>query len=366
MSPAKIHRHHNASAHAKTLLITHPPMMHIDLAKWADLIVIAPATASIIGKLSAGFADDLLTTICLATTEKILLAPAMNKNMWENAIVQDNINRIRKHGYEVLQPAVGEQACGDYGEGRMQEPQEIVNTILNHNNNAPLRGKTVLITAGPTIESIDPVRFISNHSSGKMGYAMAEACTELSATVIMVSGPTALQKPTVDHFISVKSADEMYHAVMNNISKADIFIGCAAVSDFMPAEIIDHKIKKTSSDFLLALVQTKDILSDVASLPKKPFTVGFSLETESAINNAKNKLIKKKLDVIVTNQVTEHVTPFNSDENEVIFINKELQATEIKKNSKKYIAKEIMALLCAEYFLNINFHEGKNAGETPA
>lgn len=327
----------------------HSPMMHIDLARWADLILIAPATASIIAKLSSGFADDLLTTTCLATTAKILLAPAMNKMMLENIFVQENIIRLKKNGFEILHPNSGEQACGDYGEGRMQEPNEIVNHIINKNN-APLNGKTVLITAGPTVEPIDPVRFISNYSSGKMGYCLAEICYELGAKVILISGPTALSKPTTHHFIAITTADEMHQAVMNNISHADIFIGCAAVADYKPKKTVDHKIKKLSEDFALELTKTKDIVADVASLPEKPFTVGFCLETDAMIENAKSKLIKKRLDAIVANQVCASDTPFNSDDNAVTFISKELCVTKVEKDSKKNIARKIMALICAEYF----------------
>lgn len=342
---------------------THSPMMHIDLARWADLILIAPATASIIGKLSAGFADDLLTTVCLAVTANVLLAPAMNKNMFENVFVKKNIIRLKKYGFEILDPGMGEQACGDYGEGRMQLPEEIVNHIMNKNN-APLNGKTVLITAGPTVEPIDPVRFISNHSSGKMGYCLAEACYELGARVILISGPTALSKPTTHHFIAITTADEMYQAVMNNISHADIFIGCAAVADYKPNKVVDHKIKKSSDELTLKLTKTKDMVADVANLPEKPFTVGFSLETNSMIENSKNKLVKKQLDAMVANQVCASNTPFNSDENEVTFISKELCITKIEKDSKKNIAKKIMDIICTEYFLHVNRCEGQSATQT--
>ncbi|EKD91573.1 MAG: Phosphopantothenoylcysteine decarboxylase / Phosphopantothenoylcysteine synthetase [uncultured bacterium] len=338
----------------------HSPMMHIDLARWADIILIAPATASIIGKLSAGFADDLLTTACLATTAKIVLAPAMNKNMLENVFVKENIIRLKKHGVEILDADTGEQACGDYGEGRMQSPEKIVNHIINKNN-SPLNGKTVLITAGPTVEPIDPVRFISNYSSGKMGYCLAETCYELGAKVILISGLTALSKPTAHHFISITTADEMHQAVMSNISHADIFIGCAAVADYKSKKIVGHKIKKSSDDFTLELTKTKDIVADVASLLKKPFTVGFCLETDSMIENAKSKLIKKRLDAIVANQVRASDIPFNSDENEVTFISKELSVTKIERDSKKNIARKIMALVCAEYFLHANHCESQNA-----
>lgn len=328
----------------------HAPMMHIDLARWADLILIAPATASIIGKLSAGFADDLLTTICLATTAKIILAPAMNKNMLENVFVKNNIAQLQKNGVDILHADNGEQACGDYGEGRMQEPAAIVNHIINKNN-AQLKGKTVLITAGPTVEPIDPVRFISNHSSGKMGYCLAQSGYELGATVILISGPTALPKPTQHHFIAITTADEMHQAVMQNISHADIFISCAAVADYTPNKIAEHKIKKSSDLFSLELIKTKDILADVARLQKKPFIVGFSLETDSMIENAKNKLIQKQLDAIIANQVHAKDTPFNSDDNAVIFISKASCVTKLEKDSKKNIAEKIMALVCEEYFL---------------
>ncbi len=331
----------------------HPPMMHIDLAKWADIILIAPATASIIGKITAGLADDLLTTTCLATNAKIALAPSMNKVMWENVFVKNNINQLKNNGYEIYYPDSGEQACGDIGEGRMQEPQKIVDKLIKKNN-LLLSGKTVLITAGPTIEPIDPVRFISNYSSGKMGYCLAETCYELGAKVVLISGPTALPKPQINHFISVKTSDEMSQAVMENVSEADIFIGCAAVADYKPKTIVDQKIKKLSSEFSLELIKTKDILADIANLSKKPFTVGFCLETDDMIENAKSKLIKKELDAIVANQISIAATPFNTDDNEVTFISKEMHITNIEKDSKKNISKKIMALICVEYFLVID------------
>ena len=338
---------------------SHPPMMHIDLVKWADIILIAPATASILGKITAGLADDLLTTTCLATNAEIVLAPAMNKAMWENVFVKNNINILKNNGYEIYYPDSGEQACGDIGEGRMQEPQKIVDQLINKNN-LLLSGKTVLITAGPTIEPIDPVRFISNHSSGKMGYCLAETCYELGAKVILISGPTALPKPQVNHFIPIKTSDEMYQTVMGNVSKADIFIGCAAVADYTSKTIADRKIKKLSAEFSLELIKTKDILADVANLSKKPFTVGFCLETDIMIENAKSKLIKKQLDAIIANQISIAATPFNADNNEVTFISKEMRVTHIEKDTKKNASRKIMALVCTEYFLRTNDSEIKH------
>ncbi len=330
----------------------HAPMLHIELAKWADLILIAPATASVIGKLSAGLADDLLTTVCLATEATIIVAPAMNKIMWENAFVQDNISRLKNHHIKIIDPESGEQACGDIGEGRMQEPEIIVDYILNfNNNNKILLGKTILITAGPTLEPIDPVRFISNHSSGKMGYALAQACIELGATVILISGPTALSKPAVQDFIQITTADEMYQAVMNNSARADILIAAAAVADYRPKNLSLNKIKKISQNYSLELVQTKDILLHIANLSKKPFTVGFALETDSLIENAKSKLNKKNLDIIIANQATATETPFNADISEVILISKKLGEIKISKDTKKNIAKKIMGLVCEAYFL---------------
>ncbi len=328
--------------------LNHPPMMHIDLAKWADIILIAPATASIIAKIASGFADDLLTNVCLATTAKILLAPAMNKYMWVNLFVQRNINLLEKNNYGILQPDAGEQACGDYGEGRMQVPQKIVDHIIQMDVK-PLCGKTVMITAGPTIESIDPVRFISNHSSGKMGYALAKSCYQLGARVILISGPTALSEPMVHQFISVKSADDMHQAVMENISQVDIFIGSAAVADYKPKIKTNHKIKKSNPEIILELTKTKDIIFEVATLSKKPFTVGFCLETNTMIEYAKDKLIRKNLDAIIANQISCSTTPFNSDENEVTFITNKLCVTHINKDTKKNIARKIMALVCGEY-----------------
>ena len=323
-----------------------PPMTHIELAKWADIILIAPATASCLARLATGLADDLLTTTYLASTANIIIAPAMNKHMWAHPAVAHNLKQLKSYGITILDPDTGTQACGDYGEGRLLEPQTIVDVILK--KNTLLTGKKVVITAGPTLEPIDPVRFISNHSSGKMGYALAEAAILLGAHVILISGPTTLEKPRVANFISVTTADSMHAAVMNHSADADVFISCAAVADYKPTTVNSHKIKKSDQHLSLELTKTIDIVSDVAKLANKPFTIGFALESESLLANAGTKLVTKKLDMIIANQITADTTPFNSDDIEVVIISRKQGEMHIKRDTKKSMAVKIMDLICEE------------------
>lgn len=283
-------------------------MGHIELARWADVVLVAPATAELMSRLAAGSAVDLLTTLCLATEAPLVVAPAMNRVMWANPAVGENRDKLAARGVRFLGPGSGDQACGELGEGRMLEPREIAQATLRIVRGlgappSPLAGKTVLVTAGPTREAIDPVRFVSNHSSGRMGYALAEAVAEAGARVILVSGPVALPAPAgVDRY-TVESAQEMFAETHRHIDDADVFIGAAAVSDYRPAAAREHKIKKTEAELHIDLVRCPDTLSSVAALQDGPFTVGFAAETERLREHALDKLNRKNLDMIVANQV---------------------------------------------------------------
>jgi phosphopantothenoylcysteine decarboxylase / phosphopantothenate---cysteine ligase len=293
-------------------------MDHIALTRWADAILIAPGTADFMAKLAHGFADDILSTLCLAATVPIILAPAMNKYMWENQATQLNKQQLQKLGIHLIGPDVGSQACGDIGLGRMEDIDSIVQSL--HQILVPridLTGLRLLITAGPTQEPIDPVRFISNHSSGKMGYALAQAAVLAGAKVVLITGPSALT--TVQHVekVSVNTAQEMYDAVMARVTACDIFIGVAAVADYHCVSISSQKIKKNEANLTLTLKRTPDILQAVANLEHPPFTVGFAAETENMLENARVKLQKKNVNVIVANDVAQSDLGFNVDENRV-------------------------------------------------
>ena len=290
-------------------------MGHIELAKWADLLLIAPATANTIAKLAHGLADDLLTTLALATTAPIHLAPAMNQQMWRAPATQENLTILTKRNVSFIGPDQGEQACGDVGPGRMIEPEEIAALLDKQPGNQALAGKKLIITAGPTREHIDPVRYMSNHSSGKMGYAIAEAALKLGAEVCLVSGPVNLTAPAQVSLHKVNTAEEMLNAVMAEVQDCDIFIGCAAVADYKPTQAVDHKIKKSNIELTLTFVRNPDILASVAALPEPPFTVGFAAETQNVAQYAKDKLVRKKLDLIAANDVSRSDIGFNSDEN---------------------------------------------------
>ncbi len=321
---------------------------HISLARWADQIIIAPATANILAKLATGIADDLLTTLCIATDKPIALAPAMNRLMWKNDTTQENLNKLLENGYQLISPEAGEQACGEVGIGRMAEPENIV-TWLDKQFPTPLKGKTIVITAGPTIERIDPVRFISNDSSGKMGYAIAEKATELGATVILISGKTALETPTGVKRINVESAKDMLNAVMDNISRADWFIATAAVSDYTVAEPAIQKMKKTGDEGLtLTLVQNPDILKTVCQLADKPFCIGFAAETENVIENAKAKRLRKGADLIAANDVSDKNIGFNSDSNAITLIGKDSYQNNFSIMTKSELAKQLL-LVALDY-----------------
>jgi len=278
-------------------------MPHIELSREADAILIAPDSAEFVAKLLHGRADDLLSTLCLARDCPLLIAPAMNKQMWENPATQRNIAQLKADNISVFGPGNGEQACGETGDGRMLEPEELFTLVNAHFTPKVLAGKKILITAGATIEMIDPVRGITNLSSGKMGYAIAQVAADMGATVTLVSGATALPKPINVSTISTLSADAMYQAVMQNIQTQDIFISVAAVADYSPVETANQKIKKSIDSLTLTLMRNKDILAEVANLPNAPFCVGFAAETEDLLNLAEQKRQAKKLPLLVANLV---------------------------------------------------------------
>lgn len=281
-------------------------MGHIELAKWADVVLIAPASADFIARLTVGMANDLLSTICLATSAPIFLAPAMNQQMYRQAITQQNLTALLSRGIQLIGPNSGEQACGDVGAGRMSEPSEIFTALCHHFTvQQDLLGIHVAITAGPTREAIDPVRYLSNHSSGKMGFAIAEAFAKRGAKVTLIAGPVNLTASSNIHRINVTSAQEMWQAALESAVKNHIFIGCAAVADYRIADVADQKIKKSAEEMTLKLVKNPDIIADVAHLTeKRPFTVGFAAETQNVADYAKDKLTRKNLDMICANDVS--------------------------------------------------------------
>ncbi|RZM78058.1 bifunctional phosphopantothenoylcysteine decarboxylase/phosphopantothenate--cysteine ligase CoaBC [Pseudoalteromonas rubra] len=293
-------------------------MGHIELAKWADLVLVAPASSNIIAKMAAGIADDLLTTLLLATPAKVAIAPAMNQQMYAHPATQANLSTLANREVAVWGPGQGEQACGDVGKGRMLEPHELVALALGAlTPEAPLlAGKTVTITAGPTREALDPVRYISNHSSGKMGYALAEAALALGAHVHLISGPVALTPPPGCDVHMVSSALDMHQAAMKLAPNSDVFIGCAAVADYRAADIAEQKIKKQGDEITLTLVKNPDIIADVAALTaQRPYTVGFAAETQDVAQYAQGKLKNKGLDMICANDVSQAGIGFNANDN---------------------------------------------------
>lgn len=295
-------------------------MPHIELSRDADAILIAPASADFIAKLAHGFANDLLSTLCLARECPLLVAPAMNKQMWENPATQRNIAQIRQDQIKVLGPAAGEQACGEVGLGRMLEPDELLEAIEAHFTPALLKGKKILITAGATLEMIDPVRGITNLSSGKMGYAIARTAANMGAEVTLVSGISQLKPPIMANTLFTQSADEMYQAVMKHIINQDIFISVAAVADYSPVSASSQKIKKSEDTLTLELKRNKDILAYVASLPNAPYCVGFAAETEHVIEYAKQKRIAKKIPMIIANHA---ISTMGKDVNQVTIIDEQ-------------------------------------------
>ena len=295
-------------------------MGHIELAKWADLVLLAPATADLIARMTAGMGNDLLTTLVLATDAPVAVSPAMNQQMYSNPATQENIATLKRRGCEIWGPAAGEQACGDVGMGRMLEPMQLVHRCEDFFQPKPLAGRSVLITAGPTREAIDPVRYITNHSSGKMGYALAEAAAKQGATVTLISGPVSLVTPNKVNRIDVDSAQQMFDAVSANAAQHDIFISCAAVADYRPESIADQKLKKVDGkdDMTIQMVKNPDIVASVASMTEgRPFTVGFAAETQDVEKYARGKLKRKNLDMICANDVSVEGQGFNSSSNEL-------------------------------------------------
>lgn len=322
-------------------------MSHIELARWADLVLVAPATADFLARLAHGLADDLLTTLCLATTAQVAVAPAMNRQMWLNAATQDNIAVLRSRAIVIHGPGSGEQACGETGEGRMLEPQELADLTTVAPAGGSLAGRRVVITAGPTRERIDPVRFISNRSSGKMGFAMARAARAAGADVVLVAGPVALDTPRGVRRIDVDDAEQMLRATLEQIAGADIFIATAAVADYRPAQPASRKIKKTSESLDLAMQRTTDILATVAARADRPFVVGFAAETDSVEQYARQKLLKKKLDMIAANEVG-HDKVFEKDDNALLVLWR-TGRRELPQASKSALAEQLVALI-AEVF----------------
>lgn len=319
-------------------------MGHIQLARWADLVLIAPATADFIARLSQGIGNDLLTSICLATAAPIAIAPAMNQGMWHNQATQANLDTLIKRKIAVFGPADGIQACGDIGAGRMLEPLQLVDAAASLFISGSLAGKKVVITAGPTREALDPVRYLSNYSSGKMGYALAQAAAEAGAETILISGPTQLAAPARVRRIDVVSAEQMHSASQQEAQGCDLFIAAAAVADYRPAQIATQKMKKNDSDSLtLTLIKNPDIVASIAALNPKPFTVGFAAESENLLEYARAKLARKNLDLVVANNISDSNIGFNSDDNAVTLIEKNA-TTEINQRSKQQLARELIAL----------------------
>tara|TARA_B100000900_G_scaffold97023_1_gene80105 strand:- start:1252 stop:2463 length:1212 start_codon:yes stop_codon:yes gene_type:complete len=318
-------------------------MGHIELAKWADGILIAPATANTIARLSSGRGDDLLSTVTLAFDGPISVAPAMNQAMWRDERTQENLKKLIDQDFGICGPGSGEQACGDVGLGRMLEPLDIINMFSLSFNEGSLSGKKILITAGPTQEPIDPVRFITNRSSGKMGYSLVEAALESGANVTLISGPVNIEPPSNCNFVSIKTAKEMYDAVMHHISGMDVYIGTAAVSDYSPAKASDSKIKKdgSNSPMVLELKENEDILKSVSELEQRPYVVGFAAETNDLIKNAEKKLSNKNLDLIIANDVSNKEIGFDSDDNEVTLIT-EKEKYLIERQNKRKVSKKII------------------------
>ena len=323
-------------------------MGHINLARWADLLLVAPATANVIAKFSHGLADDLLSTIYLAATCPVYIAPAMNQAMWLKPVTRENIERLKIHGTIIMGPEQGEQACGETGPGRMLEPGEICRGIEANTIPGLLQGKSVLISAGPTREPLDPVRYITNRSSGKMGYALVQAVLDAGGKVTLVSGPVTLPKPKNVDLIQVETASEMFEAVIGLAESHDIYIGTAAVADYSPVDVKQEKIKKLDSKSCIKLHRTKDILAEVAALNNRPFTIGFAAETHEVEKYAKNKLERKNLDMIAANLVGQGTGGFDSDQNALQVLWHGGQQ-ELKMAKKTRLARQLLELIAEKF-----------------
>lgn len=321
-------------------------IQHISLAKKADLIAVIPATANIIGKVANGIADDLLSTTIMATNAPVIFAAAMNTNMYSNSIVQDNISKLQNYGYKFIKPTSGRLACGDEGEGKLADTEiiaEYIDSMLYDKKD--LSGKKVLVTAGPTIASIDPVRYITNRSSGKMGYAIAEEARDRGAEVTLVSGATSLKAPFGVNLINVKTNAEMFDNVLENFNDQDIIIKAAAVADYKPKQYSDKKIKKAADEFELTLMKDSDILKKLGELKKHQVLVGFAAESNDLLQNAEKKLKNKNLDYIVANDITASDTGFASDDNKVTILNRDGRTISLEKMSKRQVARKLFDLI---------------------
>ncbi|MCC5861008.1 MAG: bifunctional phosphopantothenoylcysteine decarboxylase/phosphopantothenate--cysteine ligase CoaBC [Gammaproteobacteria bacterium] len=318
-------------------------MGHIELARWADCVLIAPATAQCLARLAHGLADDLLSTLCLATDAPVYLAPAMNRLMWAHPATRANCEVLAARGVTLLGPGIGDQACGETGPGRMLEPQALVAAVLK-DPAGPLAGRTVMITAGPTREPIDPVRYLTNRSSGKMGFALAAAAREAGARVVLVTGPVALATPPGVERVDVETAAELHEAVHRRVGDCDIFIGAAAVADYRPREYAGEKIKKRDATLTLTLDRSPDVLASVAALASRPFTVGFAAETCEVERHAREKLARKQLDMIVANQVGPG-RAFDTEDNELLVLWPEEGCQVFARAPKRELAEALIALI---------------------
>jgi phosphopantothenoylcysteine decarboxylase/phosphopantothenate--cysteine ligase len=325
-------------------------MGHIELARWAELVLIAPGSADFLARLAHGLADDLLTTLCLASAAPIAVAPAMNQQMWSSAATRSNVELLARRGVHLLGPGVGDQACGEQGPGRMLEPMQIVTALAGLlTRSSALKGRRVLVTAGPTRECIDPVRFVSNRSSGKMGYAVAQAMYDVGAEVVLVSGPVALATPAGVRRVDVESCEQMYLAVQRELLGTDIFIGTAAVADYRPVVCAEQKIKKSAKTLALELTRTADILAHVSSSPQRPFVVGFAAETNAVEQHARGKLLAKNLDMIAANEVG-HSKVFDCDDNALLVLWRGGGRIELPPSSKFELARALTGLIVERYF----------------
>lgn len=323
-------------------------MGHIELARWADVVLVAPASASFMARLAHGFADNLLATLCLATAAPVVLAPAMNQQMWQNQATQQNVATLHQRGIQLWGPASGDQACGEVGPGRMVEPEMLSQQLAAHFSSGSLSGVRVLLTAGPTREPIDPVRFIGNRSSGKMGFALAKAFVALGASVELVAGPVILTTPSGVNRIDVETAREMEQAVLQRVAGCDIFVGCAAVADYRPDVVADQKIKKNNEQMEIHVVRNNDILAAVAALPDAPFTVGFAAETQSPEAYAEKKRIAKRVDMIAANLVGGAEGGFERDQNALTLIWEGGQIA-LPMADKESLAQQLVSLIAEQY-----------------
>ena len=322
-------------------------IQHISLAQKADLMLIAPATANVIGKISNGIADDMLSTTVMATKAKVLIAPAMNTNMYQNPIVQNNISKLKDFGYKFIEPASGRLACGDIGIGKLADVNTIVERVIEEleDKEQDLLGKKVLVSAGPTIAPIDPVRYITNRSTGKMGYAIAKEARDRGAEVILVSGPTNLEPPKNVKIINIKTNEEMKKEILQNFKWADIVIKSAAVADYKPKEYSKEKIKKGEGDLNICLTRDNDILKFLGEIKTHQVLVGFAAESDNVLENAERKLKNKNLDFIVANDITSSDTGCGSEDNKVVILSKNNEKLELEKMSKKKVASNIFDMI---------------------